>query len=66
MNNFIEKLDLLFKNNEITTAEKFINETIEFAQKNQEYELLLVALNEGIGFYRDLTKYEQTISLAKI
>lgn len=66
MNNFIEKLDLLFKNNEITTAEKFINETIEFAQKNQEYELLLVALNEGIGFYRDLTKYEQSISLAKI
>ena len=57
----LSELDELFMEQDLEKIERFLQESREKAQAEEDFGSLLILYNETIGFYRETGKYEQSI-----
>lgn len=62
----LNQLDTLFQEKKIEEVEPFLLYHINEAKENGDTSSYITLLNELIGYYRDLSKHESSISYAKI
>ncbi len=66
INQVLNELDELFRDHRAGEVESFLQEKIELAKDESDVGCQITLLNELIGFYRDLGKYEESISTCQI
>ena len=64
MNEFQKDLDELLAGHKIEQVKDYLSSSLEKAIRNKQTELIIVILNEAIGFYRDITEYETSVKYA--
>lgn len=57
----LSELDDLFMEQDLEKIERFLQESREKAEAEEDFGSLLILYNETIGFYRETGKYEQSI-----
>ncbi|MEN3113381.1 tetratricopeptide repeat protein [Uliginosibacterium paludis] len=60
----LQHLDSLFRNNDIAKVEPFLLEHLDAARKRRELSLELTILNELMGFYRGMGRHREAIAQA--
>lgn len=63
--NVLQNLDKLFSENKIDMVENFLSSSLEQAIKENDTSSVITILNELIGFYRDIGKYDMAILYSK-
>ncbi len=61
----LQQLDQLFANHQIEKVERFLQEQIEVARQAGEVGNEITLLNELIGYYRDVSQYDNAIQMCK-
>lgn len=62
---FLDKLDFYLQKHDLKEANNFLEASLDKAIKEKDTPLIILVLNEMIGFYRDLTQYETSLKYAK-
>ena len=58
----LKRLDSLFEQKRYYDVEAFLNKMIEQAKEEQDDNSYITLLNERIGFYRDASMYDKSVS----
>lgn len=61
---FFTSYDKLLKENKINDARNLLEDSLEYAIKNNNTTLIIQILNEAIGFYRDLSEFDTSVKYA--
>ena len=61
---FTLELDSLLVKKELTKVEPFLQTTLEYAKKEEDYSLYLAVENELLGFYRRTSQFEKAFLIA--
>lgn len=62
INTFLNELDTLYKEKRINKVEPFFNESLDKAIADKDKPAQFTILNEMMGFFRDTSQYEKSIS----
>lgn len=60
-----EQLDILFSTGQISRAESFLEGVLKEAAENDDVAMVITAVNELIGFYRDTSQYEKSLGYCR-
>ncbi len=63
---FYNEFDKLLTEHKIDTAKEYLLDSLAIAKNENNTSLLVAVLNETIGFFRDLSLFEDSIKFAKI
>ena len=63
---FYNEFDKLLTEHKIDTAKEYLLDSLAIAKNENNTSLLVAILNETIGFFRDLSLFEDSIKFAKI
>lgn len=63
INEILNQLDYLFKSQQIEKVESYLLENVQEAKETNDTSTLITLLNELMGFYRDVTRYEDSIKV---
>lgn len=65
INDILHELDKLFATNQIMEVETFLKKHLEEAKEDKNISNQVTILNELMGYYRDLTRYEDSINICE-
>ena len=65
MEDFFKKLNSLLKDGKLDETKKFLEDSLETAINSKDSNMILAILNELVGFYRDITQYDEALKYAK-
>lgn len=63
INQILNQLDYLFKSQQIEKIEDYLLSNVALAKEQSDNSTLITLLNELMGFYRDITRYEDSIKV---
>ena len=62
INDILQELDSLFAHKKIEEVEPFLLEKLQLAKESDDQNSVITIMNELIGFYRDTSQYEKSVS----
>ncbi len=65
MQGFLDNLDNLLREHKLEEVKVYLEDSLEKAIKSKNTSLIILILNEAIGFYRDITNYDISVKYAK-
>ena len=65
MNNFYNEIKEIYKLNNVSKSKEFLENSLYNAITNKDTSLVITILNEMIGFFRDITDYNEGIKYTK-
>ena len=65
INEFYKNVKKIYELNDVTKSKTFLEKSLFEAINNKDTSLIIAILNEMIGFFRDITDYEEGLKYTK-